>query len=456
MEVQFQANNTHLVDVAAFNQTDPNLRRLYQQKYIYRSSLIDQFPRDEACILTLGGGRQVGKSTLLKQWMEDLLLHGVPPQAVCFFSGELINDHHNLYRIMLEQISNMPAQGMKYFILDEVTDIKQWDHAIKYAADTGLLEQVVLVLSGSDLVLMQEARKRFPGRRGRADKVDFHYYPLSFREFVQLTDRLPQNLAVVTEQELKQLYQAFDEYLIHGGFLKAINDVAFSGRISKSTLATYSDWIRGDMLRHNKNEVFLREIIAAILKHYTKLVSWDNLVKELSIDHTKTVADYIVLLSSMDAVFVQPAIIENKLQAAPKKRKKLMFCDPFIYHAMSDWLNPTEDPYEQQIKPIFSQPEQYANLVEACVSTHFRRFFPTYYIKSEGEVDVAYVRQGRFWPIEVKWTNQLRPKDLKQVAKYNNAEIYAKTMRDTVINGVPTRPLPLALLHIDAMPGAVG
>ena len=47
----------------------------------------------------------------------------------------------------------------------------------------------------------------------------------------------------------------------------------------------------------------------------------------------------------------------------------------------------------------------------------------------EGEVDVAYVDKNRFWPIEVKWRNQMRAKDLKQITKYKNSRIFAKVKK---------------------------
>lgn len=452
MDIRFQPNNTHLEDAANFSKTDPHLKRLYKQRYVYCSPLIQAFPRQEAGILTFGGGRQIGKTTLLKQWMASLLNDGVQPNALAFFSGELINDHQSLYILIQQQLAQMPTNTIKYIILDEVTYIQDWDKAIKYLADIGALEEVLLVLSGSDLVLMQDARKRFPGRRGTASKVDFHYYPLSFAEFLKLKKKFPKDLHDASSLSLpviEMLYSEFDQYLIHGGFLTAINDFAKNKTISVASLATYSDWIRGDMLKRQKKEMFLREIIGAIIKHYTKQISWNNLLKELSIDHTLTVSDYVALLGSMDAVFVQSAIIEDKLTAAPKKHKKLMFCDPFIYHALNAWLNPVSDPYKDQIKPIFLDSQRYSDLVESCVITHYRRFFPTYYIKAEGEVDIAYIKDNKMWPVEIKWTNQLRSKDLKQISKYKNGRIFAKVKKFSAINDITVQPLPVALLLME-------
>ena len=74
---------------------------------------------------------------------------------------------------------------------------------------------------------------------------------------------------------------------------------------------------------------------------------------------------------------------------------------------------------------------------------------PTYYIKAEGEVDVAVVRDGRFWPVGIKWTGQVRPKDIKQVSKYANGRIFAKIKRRGTILGVTAEPLPLALLRLN-------
>jgi predicted AAA+ superfamily ATPase len=89
-----------------------------------------------------------------------------------------------------------------------------------------------------------------------------------------------------------------------------------------------------------------------------------------------------------------------------------------------------------------------SKLAEACKTTHFRRKFPTFYVKAKGEVDVAYVNENRLWPVEVKWTRQLRPKQIKQIAMYPNGRILTKSKVKGEIQGVPTEPLPLALLRL--------
>ena len=460
MDTRFSAHNTHLEDPGSFIERDPHLKQLRKQLLVYRPPLLDRLPRYQSGIYTVGGGRQVGKTTLMKQWMAELLQSGVAPECIVYLTGELIDDHYSLVRLITEILDTMPNKGLYYLLIDEVTYIRGWDKGVKYLADAGMLENVVMFLTGSDLVIIKEARMRFPGRRGTADTVDFHLYPLSFFETIRLKKRfasgelkrLTTSRIEPSVSSLNILYEEFDCYLIHGGFLTALNDMARHKRILPATFSTYSDWIRGDILKRGKQEHYLREVLEAIVTRYGSQVTWNTLAHALSIDHPKTVADYVTLLSSMDAVFVQSALLEDRLRAAPKKARKLMFADPFIFHAVRSWLSPVKDPFSEQVKPLISDADSAARLVEACVVTHYQRCFPTYYIKSKGEVDIAYVDQNRFWPLEVKWTRQLRPKDLKQIAKYPNGRILSRSRRCGEILGIPVEPLPFAMLRAELFP----
>lgn len=454
MDPRFLPHNSHLIDPRRFVETDPQLRHLAGCPCQHRSSLLDSLPTSAPGIYSLGGGRQTGKSTLLKQWMAELLGSGTSPESIAYFSGELIDDHHSLLLHLEEQLAAVRDTGLNYLIVDEVTYIRDWDKAVKYAADAGLLERTALMVTGSDLGFIQDARMRFPGRRGKADAADFHLYPLSFREYLTLEGGMSglhgylEDPSSIPDDLLESVFAAFSRYLAHGGYLTAINDIAAYGTIRRSTLATYSDWIRGDVLKRGRREPYLREVLAAIVKRYATQVTWNALAQDLSIDHPRTVADYVALLERMDAVQVLPALIEDKLAPAPKKARKVIFSDPFILHAVRAWLTPDADPFERQIQAVLKDPVWEPKIVAACVASHLHRFYATYYIKAQGEVDAAFVRDGRFWPVEIKWTSQLRPKALKQIARYDNGEIWGKSRRTGEINGVRVLPLPIQLLRV--------
>ncbi|MEW6218481.1 MAG: ATP-binding protein [Thermodesulfobacteriota bacterium] len=453
MDPRFLPHNSHRDGLAAFGDRDPQLRSLASLRLVHHSPLIRELPRRTPGIYSLGGGRQVGKTTVLKQWMAALLREGVPPASIVFLTGEIIDDHHTLVHILAGELAAMPGP-LNFVVLDEVTYIRGWDRAIKYLADSGALERTVLILTGSDLGFLRDLRVTLPGRRGPAATPDFHLYPLSFLEALRL-DGLPPDPDALLPPEAEPdatvmglLFAQFERYLIHGGYLTAMNDLASAGEIRPATLATYHEWVRGDMLKRGKREAYLREILGAIVHRYGTQVSWNALAQDLSIDHPRTVADYVEALATMDAVFIQPAILEDKLVAAPKKPKKIVFTDPFIFHAIRTWLTPTLAPYHDQILPAGADPHWCGRLAEACVATHLRRSFPTYHLKAEGEVDMAVVRDGRLCPIEVKWTGQIRPKDLRQIRKYPNGVIWGRVLQRRDLQGTPVLPLPLALARL--------
>lgn len=459
MDPRFLPHNLHLEKIETFLNLDPHLKLLSRQPLVYQSRIINEIPLDTPGIFTLSGGRQIGKTTLLKQWMAKILKSHFPPECVVFFTGELIDDHHSLVRILTEQIKEMDKSRINFILLDEVTYINNWDKGIKYLADTGALEKTTLMITGSDLNIIKEARMRFPGRRGISNKVDFHLNPLSFFDLIMLKKVITNNdLEMLLDPEkipsddlIGILFREFEIYLKHGGFLTAINDIARDGKILPSTFLTYSDWIRGDILKRHKQEHYLMEILGAIIKHYGSQITWNSLLGDLSIDHPKTIADYMMLLASMDAVFIQSAILEDKLTASPKKAKKVMFSDPFIFHAINAWLNPSDDPFIEQVIPLTQDTEWGSRLTEACAATHYSRHFPTFYIKSKGEVDIAYIAHKRFWPVEIKWTSQFRPNQIKQIAKYKNGVILTKSKMIKEIQGIPSIPLPLALLRLKSV-----
>jgi uncharacterized protein len=434
------AHNIHLTSPELFEKLDVQLSRLRDLPYQYRSPLLDQLPQDEPGIYTLGGGRQVGKSTLVKQWMAKLLKKNIKPECITYLTGEIIDDHKSLISELQILLTSNSDPGLHYIILDEVTYINRWALGIKYLADSGLLDNVVLLLTGSDLAFIQEAVMFFPGRRGKADVKNFHLYPLSFSEVVRLD-----NQAQITDSYLEKKFSA---YLLHGGYLTAINEYALDGKITTSTLQTYSEWIRGDMLRRGKQELYLKEILSGVIKRYGCQLSWQSLSRDLSIDHHKTVSDYCEILEKMDAINILHALLEDKLIGAPKKQKKIYMNDPFIYHAAKHWIHPNT-PLATQLQSTLNNPEEVSSIVEGVVVQQYRRQHPTYYIKAEGEVDIAYVKDNRFWPVEVKWTNQIHPKDLKQIQKYTGGIILSKQKDNRIIAGITAKYLPRFLYETD-------
>jgi len=471
MDPRLLVHNRHRDGVEVFRQNDPHLRRLAQRPLLWEAPLLDRLPRGEPGIYTLGGARQVGKSTLLKQWMLRLLEAGTPAPCVTFLTAELADDYRILLRWIEEVLEAAPPGAPTYVLVDEVTYVDRWDRAVKFLADAGGLEGVVLVLTGSDLGLLRDMRTFLPGRRGRAAVADFHLHPLTWLETAELKGSVEpgEREALADEAAFDgrslgpdgwaRCRRALDEFLVHGGFLTALNDFVEEGTIRPSTLAIYGDWIRGDVLKRGKSEAYLREVLGALVRRLGSQVTWNALARDLSIDHPATVAAYVDLLQRMDALYVQHALQEKGLTAAPKKARKLVPVDPFVLHAVRHWLDPSVDPYGESILPFLEDPERSGPLVETVVVEHARRALPCFYLKQPlGEVDLAVVVGRRVHPIEVKWRRQLRHADLKGLARLSRGVVAAPVEAVHVVEGVTVIPLArvLALLGRGRWPPAEG
>ncbi|MFA6058632.1 MAG: ATP-binding protein [Taibaiella sp.] len=442
----FQIHNLFKESLNEFKTHDPQLRRIAKLPFTYLSPLALEPHFKQAGIYLITGGRQVGKTTFVKQYILQLLeQEKLSPDNILFLPGELIDTHHILIRTIEAFIK---PDTLQYLFIDEINYIPDWDKGIKYLADAGLLENTVVILTGSDSLILRTAMQRFAGRRGIVDKVDYIFYPLSFKEFVLLKNPDFKDVGTDNERYIKahpELMNLLNEYLIHGGYLPAIADSWQKQTIEPGTLRTYIEWIIGDMLKAKKSEKHVFEILKGILTTYSSQISWNSLLKHLSIEHHQTVADYCQILQDIHVIYILEALNENTLTAAPKKNKKIYFQDPFIYHAASAFIH--QDLSFVSIERTLQNSKHVAELIEGVVISHCKRSHKTFYIKgNQGEVDVAIIDKNNFIPIEVKWTSQLRLEDLKQIQNYDNGIILWNRAHEQLFQNIPVIPLPKFLL----------
>lgn len=174
-------------------------------------------------------------------------------ENILYLPCDEIFDAQHLSRIIRFFLDTI-TQGKFLLIIDEVTFVQNWDRVIKSLADEGQFNKGICLLTGSDTLILKEAAMRFPGRRGKANKTDFHMYPLAFAQYVKLR-KASKNISLL---ELQQLFQ---DYLICGGYLRAINDLAKNHEISEATFLTYEQWIRSDFMKQGKSEGTLKALI---------------------------------------------------------------------------------------------------------------------------------------------------------------------------------------------------
>lgn len=444
----FMLHNQFKESIERFENFDPHLKRIEGLPFSYKSPLVQEQAFRQAGVYLISGGRQVGKTTCLKQLIRILLKEeAVQPEHILFLTGELIDSHHALRRLIEDFVVPMQFQ---FLFIDEVNYVPDWDKSIKYLADVGCFDSMSVILTGSDSQIIRTAMKRFAGRRGKADQVDFIFHPLSFYETVLLKEAslgpfceslssrplLEESLEYAEHHAV--LLNLFHQYLLHGGYLPAIRDFMQEGSIALATLKTYTDWIIGDMLKHGKSEHYLYEILKGVRANYGAQISWNSLARHLSIDHHKTVSDYCQILQDIQVLNIVEALAEHTLSAAVKKSRKLYFRDPFIHFAVRSLLDRDAVDIQRDLKDS----EYCAPLVETVVIDHCKRLVKTFYIKGDkGEVDLALVQGKKFYPFEIKWTQQLRSSALKQIQQYPQGAILSKSAGYSAIG--PNKVMPI-------------
>jgi predicted AAA+ superfamily ATPase len=288
----YSSHNRFKTSFEEFIRYDPHLSSLAKLKYQHHTCWWQELSLDIPGIYILTGGRQVGKSTSCKQLIKYALENQYFTNTqIYYIACDEIYDAKDLSKILRLIVGDFGV-GNFLLVIDEITFVKNWDRVIKAMADEGLFENIICILTGSDSLIQKEATQRFPGRRGLAPRVDFHLYPLSFKEFVALKQQ--QNCS------LEQLYKLFNEYLISGGYLRAINDLAQHGKILDATFITRT------VCRYLKDNA-----------NFAVQLKEANLIESIVASHCKRVARsfYYKGLGEIDVIMMQ----ENQIQAIEVK-----------------------------------------------------------------------------------------------------------------------------------------
>lgn len=435
MDTDITLDNLHKKYLEDFKKHDPLLASLKSYPLQYHSPLLDRLPTVQPGIYTLIGGGLLGKTTLLKQWIAKLLATGIHQDTITFFPGKTIKNSEVFIQLLQSLFSNKNTVT-QYIIVDDINDIAHWDQVIQWMMMQTWFNSIVIVLSGSHATIPLQLKNVYSELK---DENNIHLYPLSFRETVLL--KFPS-----ASLDSIDLLNEFNFYLLHGGYLPAINDVVMQRKVSHQTVTLYSDWLIKEFLLQGKHKNFICEILAFVVEHYLQPVSLNNLTKACTIEHPKTIGNYLELLSQMDTIVIQPALLEKVLLPAPKKPRKIIFADPFIFHAIhaftQGYLLRTATLKEDiHLTGITNNPDLYTNLVKTCIISQFQRFYPIYYIKDEGEIDLAYVYDRQFWPVIISWVNPLHSKDIKQIVKYANGRILTRGDQTNLIEHIRTESL---------------
>jgi len=342
----------------------------------------------------LVGPRQVGKTTALKIYIHKFLLKN-NPKSIFYYSCEELTDFRELGEILDNYLVFKATNKIKssFIILDEITFVEEWHRAIKARIDKGLFKNDVIIISGSASLEILKQKEYFPGRRGKGKDIKF--YPLSFADYIFCLKNLEtakesieniEKVMNVNKIHSSILFQSFNNYLSTGGFPLPIVEFYSRGRISYETRKIYIDWLKNDFRKLNRNESYMKEILAYIINSKATPVSWLNISRETSIASPHTTQAYVEDLKNLFVVEVLN-FLSPQSKIIFRKNKKIHITDPFLYKTICEF-----------VKTEVNE----SSILESTIAAHLARRYETFYWKNKNEVDIVVKLNKRQIGIEVK------------------------------------------------------
>lgn len=144
---------------------------------------------DSDLVKILVGIRRCGKSVILKQIMNELQEKGIDDEHIIYINFELI-EYEDLqdYKELNKYIKSKIVDKKKYYIfLDEIQKVEKFEDVVNSLRAS--IDNISIFITGSNSKLLSnELSTVLSGRY-----VLFNIYPLSYKEFIELTGKDEKN-----------------------------------------------------------------------------------------------------------------------------------------------------------------------------------------------------------------------------------------------------------------------
>ena len=276
-------------------------------------------------ILALIGARRVGKSTIAKLLINELLKE-VEAKNIFFINLEkpdfipYKNDPTYLGKIFdaYLKLANPNQEQKIYFFIDEIQIFKNWEVFIKSKYENS---NIKFIITGSNSSLLTSNYSTV--LTGRVFKIQVHSF--SFLEFLDYK-KISYQTSIEQVSNKIEISRAKDEYLKWGGYYSviSINDESIKKEYLKNIA---QDTIYKDIVPRYKikNSTEIHDLFFYLISNATTALNYSTLSKKIGID-AKMIKEYIgyfednFLISTISAY-------HNKLTQQIKSTKKLYIND---------------------------------------------------------------------------------------------------------------------------------
>lgn len=284
-----------------------------------------EIPVDSGKIISLIGVRRSGKTSILFNLI-NTLRETVDPARIVYINFE----DDRLFPLALNNLDDLveayfelhPSNRDKrlYFFFDEIQNVAHWEKFARRIYDT--LNVSLFITGSSSKLLSSEIASALRGRT-----LTYEIFPFSFSEYLRFRDI---EVALNSSRSLSYIVNAFDDYILHGGFAETI-DVYPETR--SRILRDYADLIvyKDIIERYGiKNHALMKHLVKYSFSNMATSLSMTKLFNDFKSQGFKvgkdTLFDYFSYLSDAFAVFSIP-VFRNSVREEQRNPKKIYAVD---------------------------------------------------------------------------------------------------------------------------------
>ena len=358
--------------------------------YEIKRDLFDELIKHLNARQTIGiiGLRRTGKTVMLKQVIDLLIKEGVARDRILYFSfddevaslEEVINEFQS--RIGTDII----GAGKLYVFLDEIQKLEGWQDQVKYYYDT-YPEMKFFVSGSSSLFLKTKAEESLAGR------IFLYHLPvLSFTEFLRLKG----------ENDLIKRPDMFKENLKEQMLLYIKRQLPELVTADESFIDMYLESIFSKMIYEDLPKVFpieyedlLKQLVKIVASNPGIVTDYETLASDLGINR-KTITKYISYLERGFLIQKCYNYSKNRLTTEKKMKRLYLTNSTLLFH--------------------LAEYSDFGRIVENLVINSSQAQF--FWRKDTAEVDCVLVKNDVIMPIECKYRDNIRKKDIKGLMKF--------------------------------------
>lgn len=276
-------------------------------------------------ILALVGARRVGKSTLAKLLIRELL-KSVEAKNIFFINLEKpefipYKDDASYLGVIFDaylKLANPNREKKIYFFIDEVQIFQNWEIFVKSKYEN-LNIKFIITGSNSSLLTSNYATVL----TGRVLRLEIHSF--NFREFLHFKN-IDFSTKIQRAANKIEISRAMDEYLKWGGYYSVIsnNDEMLK---KEYLMSVAEDIILKDIVpRYNiKSSQIIRDLFYYLVSNAATTLNYSSLAKKLSVD-PKMIKEYIGYFEDNFLIHTI-SMYHDKLTSQIKSAKKLYLSD---------------------------------------------------------------------------------------------------------------------------------